>query len=81
MILLLERVLHALFYIMLQIIVFILSSIPNYFVKYEILFLNIHVRGLLFKFVDFLYNRSEVFDRVLKVISSETIFFSLPFDV
>ena len=39
------------------------------------------VRGLLFKFVDFLYSRSEVFDTVLKVISSENIFFSLSFDV
>ena len=40
-----------------------------------------NVRGLLFKFVDFLYSRSEVFDRVLNVISSENIFFSLSFDV
>ena len=32
--------------------------------------------GLLFKFVDFLYSRSELFDRVIKVISSENIFFS-----
>ena len=29
---------------------------------------NAHVRGLLFKFVDFLYSRSELFDRVIKVI-------------
>ena len=42
---------------------------------------NRTIRGLLFKFVDFLYSRSEVFDRVLNVISSENIFFSLPFDV
>ena len=38
-----------------------------------------HIRGLLFKFVDFLYSRSKVFDRVIKVISSEkseNIFFS-----
>ena len=40
-----------------------------------------HIRGLLFKFVDFLYIRSEVFDRVLKVKSSENIFFSLSIDV
>ena len=39
------------------------------------------IRGLLFKFVDFLYSRSEVFDRVLNVISSKNIFFSLSFDV
>ena len=39
------------------------------------------VRGLLFKFVDFLYSRSEVFDRVIKIISSEKIFFSLSFEV
>ena len=39
------------------------------------------VRGLLFKFVDFLYSRSEVFDRVVIVISSENVFFSLSFDV
>ena len=39
------------------------------------------LRGLLFKFVDFLYSRSELFDRVIKVISSENIFFSLSFDV
>ena len=37
------------------------------------------VRGLLFKFVDFLYSRSEVFNRVMKVISSENI--CLSFDV
>ena len=36
---------------------------------------------LLFKFVDFLYSRSEVFDRVIIVISSENVFFSLSFDV
>ena len=35
------------------------------------------LRGLLFKIVDFLYSRSEVFDTVLKVISSENIFFSI----
>ena len=35
----------------------------------------IKVRGLLFKFVDFLYSRSEVFDRVIRVISSENAFF------
>ena len=39
------------------------------------------VRGLLFKFVDFLYSRSEVFARVIRVISSENVFFSLSFDV
>ena len=39
------------------------------------------VRGLLFKFVDFLYSRSKVFDRVIKIISSENIFFSQSFDV
>ena len=39
------------------------------------------IRGLLFKFVDFLYSRSEVFDLVIKVVSSENIFFSLSFDV
>ena len=39
------------------------------------------VRGLLFKFVDFLQSISEVFDRVIKDISSEKIFFSLSFDV
>ena len=40
-----------------------------------------YLRGLLFKFVDFLYSRSEVFDTVLKVILSENKFFSLSFDV
>ena len=40
-----------------------------------------YIRGLLFKFVDFLYSRSEVFNRVMKVISFENIFFSLSFDV
>ena len=40
-----------------------------------------HLRGLLFKFVDFLYSRSESFDMVLNVISSKNIFFSLSFDV
>ena len=29
---------------------------------------HLYIRGLLFKFVDFHYSRSEVFDRVLKVI-------------
>ena len=38
-------------------------------------------RGLLLKFVDFLYSRSKVFDIVIKVISSENIFFSQSFDV
>ena len=42
---------------------------------------HFYIRGLLFKFVDFLYSRPEVFDRVIKVISSENIFFSLSFDV
>ena len=42
---------------------------------------NIDLRGLLFKFVDFLYSRSEVLGRVLNVISSENIFFPLSFDV
>ena len=41
----------------------------------------LQIRGLLFKFVDFLYSRSEVFDLVIKVISSENIFFSLSFHV
>ena len=40
-----------------------------------------NVRGLLFKIIDFLYNRSKVFDRVLHSISLENIFFSLSFDV
>ena len=40
-----------------------------------------NIRRLLFKFVDFLYSRSEVFDLVIKVISSENIFFSLSFNV
>ena len=31
-----------------------------------------YLRGLLFKFVDFLYSRSKTFDTVLKVISSES---------
>ena len=35
----------------------------------------IQVRGLLFKFVDFLHSSSEVFDRVIRVISSENVFF------
>ena len=39
------------------------------------------IRGLLFKFVDFLYSRSVVFNRVMKVISSENICLSLSFDV
>ena len=41
--------------------------------------INSDVRGLLFKFVDFLYSSPEVFDRVLKVISlsSDNILFSL----
>ena len=43
--------------------------------------LKLPIRGLLFKFVDFLYSRSELFDRVIKVISSENKFFSLSFDV
>ena len=34
----------------------------------------LQLRGLLFKFVDFLYSRSEVFNTVLNVISSENIF-------
>ena len=42
---------------------------------------SVYIRGLLFKFVDFLYSRSEVFDRVIIVISSENVFFSLSFDV
>ena len=42
---------------------------------------HIIILGLLFKFVDFLYNKSEVFNSVLKVISSEKILFSLSFDV
>ena len=42
---------------------------------------DVYIRGLLFKFVYFLYSRSEVFDRVLNVISSENIFYSLYFDV
>ena len=41
----------------------------------------VKIRGLLFKFVDFLYSRSELFDGVIKVTSSENIFFSLSFDV
>ena len=40
-----------------------------------------YLRGFLFKFVDFLYSRSELFDRIIKVISSENIFFSTSFDV
>ena len=32
------------------------------------LMFKLHIRGLLFKFVDFLYSRSELFDRVIKVI-------------
>ena len=31
---------------------------------------NGHIRGLLFTFVYFLYSRSDVFDRVIKVLSS-----------
>ena len=40
-----------------------------------------YIRGLLFKFVDFLYSRSEDFYTALKVKSSENIFVSLSFDV
>ena len=39
------------------------------------------VRRLLFKFVDFLYSRLAVLDRVLNIISLENIFFCLSFDV
>ena len=44
----------------------------------------IHIQGLLFKFVDFLYSRLlrlDVFNRVIKVIPSKNIFFSLSVDV
>ena len=34
-----------------------------------------HIQGLLFKLVDFLYCRPKVSDRVIKIISSEIIFF------
>ena len=43
--------------------------------------LIVHIRGLSFKFVDFFYSRSEVFNRVINVIPSENIFFSLSFDI
>ena len=48
---------------------------------YGSIYIGTVIRGLLFKFVDFLYSRSEVFYRVLKVISSDKIVFSLSFDV
>ena len=44
-------------------------------------FAHICIRELLLKFVDFLDSRSEVFDRVIKVIQSKNIFFSLSLDV
>ena len=36
------------------------------------------MRGLLFKFVDFLYSRSDVFDIVIKFISPEICYFPYP---
>ena len=39
-----------------------------------------YIRGLLFKFVDFLYNRSHLLNKETKITSSETIFFYLSDD-
>ena len=41
--------------------------------------LNANIPGLLFKFVNFLYNRSDNFNRELKVTLSEKIFFFLSY--
>ena len=57
-----------------------INRMPSYHFSSSCL-INSIIQELLFKFVDFLYSISEVFDRVTKVISSENIFFSLSFDV
>ena len=58
----------------------IINILCLYHIKYYVMFSYMHcVRGLGFKFVDFLYKSSDVCLTDIKMISSENIFFYLSY--